>query len=346
MARVRLSSLRLFALKLGIFSTVLLYLAVDLWFWHGPVWSYIHKGAAEKDTSKLVATVYGEDLSKEQLSRLRREMAWLRGLNGDEEGALDADTCLMELMNRSMLRIATRYNDKNLPLCREEAEAEVAGLASRADSDEAFDAQLRSQGYTRKSFTDKVQARMRSRALLERAVAEHCDVSDEAVALHYELVRDSLRLPERRMLHHIFFAFDGKDADDVQARAEATLRALEAGADFESLARERSEDERSAPQGGALGIIPDSHERLLPELPLFGAEAIPAGKPTLAQSRWGWHILLAGPVEAARTPTLEECRESLRSAIRSAQREIAVGQYFDTLFDEALQKKRIRIYAH
>ncbi len=343
MARVRLTSLQLFAVKLGIFSTVLFYLAIDLWVWHGPVWSYIHRGAAEKDTSNLVASVYGEDLSKAQLARLSRESDWQRGL--EEPDPKRRGTHLMDLIRRTMLRITTRYNDRNLPLCRREAEAEVARLASRAGSDEAFESQLRTQGYTRESFTDKVQSQMRSQALLERAIEPYCDVSDEAVDLHYERVCESLRIPEHRALRHLFLELDGHEPAEVKARAEALLAELKAGADFAELARSRSEDQRSAPNGGELGMVYNDGNSPLAELPIFGEQAIPADTPTLVESRWGWHILVAGPLIPSHIPTADECRESLRSAIRSAQRGIAVDAYFDAALDEARHKKRIRIYA-
>jgi hypothetical protein len=82
----------------------------------------------------------------------------------------------------------------------------------------------------------------------------------------------------------------------------------------------------------------------LPELPLFGDAALPAGTPTLARSKWGWHIILAGPVTPAYTPSLEECRESIRTAIISAQRELGVNAFFDTLIKEGFQQKRIKIH--
>ena len=342
--RVRLTSYQIFSLKLTLFGVVLLYLGVDLWAWHGPVWRFIHAAQEGKDTSQLEASVYGEDLTIGQLDRYVAEQDWLRGRLTPQ--AEQRNSRLMELIRHEFIRITTRYNDRNLPLLRGEAEEEVKRLASRAPSDEAFDGWLASQGYSRAQLTDRVQSRLRSQAQLERAIAPHCVVSDEAVAAHYELVKDRLTLPQRRELSHIFFSTVDTDADAARAKAEAVMSALQQpGQDFAELARTRSEDERSRTAGGALGTIRDDGTNPLPELPLFGVEAMPEGQPVLAKSRWGWHVLLAGPVLPPHTPSLDECRESLRTAIMSAQQELATQAYFDSSYKEAKHKNRIRIYA-
>lgn len=340
---MRLSSYQIFSLKLALFGAVLLYLGVDLWAWRGPVWRFIHAAQAQKDTSQLVASVYGEDVSVGQLDRFVAEQDWLRGQSEPQE--VQRNSRLLELIRQEFIRITTRYNDRNLPSLREEAEAEVARLASRAPSDEVFDQWLASQGFSRAQFTDRVQTRLRSQAQLERAIAPHCVVSDEAVAAHYALVKDRLTLPQRRVLRHVFFSTVDTDAEAARVRAQEVLDALQQGEDFAALARSRSEDERSAPVGGELGTVRDDATNPLPELPLFGVEAMPEGQPVLAQSRWGWHVLQAGPVLPPYTPTLDECRESLRTAIMSAQQELATQAYFDSSYKEAKHKNRIRIYA-
>lgn len=340
---VRWTSYRIFSLKLALFGSVLLYLAVDLWAWHGPVWQFIHAAQAGRDTSQLVASVYGEDLTRRQLERHAAEQDWLRGQSTPQ--AAQHNRRLLELIRNEFIRITTRYNDRNLPLLREEAEAEVSGLASRAGSDERFGVWLASQGFSRKQFTDKVQTRLRAQAQLERAVAPLCTVSDEAVALHYELVKERLREPARRKVRHIFFSTVDADTAAAQRKAQEVMAALQQGADFAELAREHSEDARSAPAGGELGVVRDDTTNPLPELPLFGENAVREGDFVLAQSRWGWHILQAESVQPERIPSLDECRESLRTAIMSAQQELAIQAYFDTSYKEAKHKNRIRIYA-
>lgn len=342
---MKLSALKIFALKLALFSSMLAYMAFDLFLWHGPLWSALHndKAGAEESTALPIAQVYGEKISAEQFERHVAEQNWLRGREQSTDSQRTA--LLMELVRSTLLRMRARYNDKNLPDFADEAVEEIQRLATRAKSPEEFDQWLASQGYaTRQLFTQKLQAILKATAMLDRAVSPFCEVADEDVAKHYELLKDELVAPAHRPLRHIFLATLDQDAESVRAEAQRLFDQLEQGAaDFAALARTHSEDDRTAPLGGDLGEVQDDENFPLPELPLFGEQALPAGKLALAQSRWGWHILLPGEITPARQLTLDEARESLRTAIQSAQYELAVQNYLDQAVREAFHKKHIRI---
>lgn len=341
---MRLSPFKIFAIKVGVFSSVLLYLGIDLLAWHGPVWHAVYDGTADKEVlQNAPAVVYGEPVTEQQLARHTAEQDLLAGRTTPAPHLRPSR--LLELVYATDLRTRTRYNDLNLPSRKEEARQEVARLASRYASEADFEAALASQGYTRQSFTDKVEARLRTQALIERAIAPHCQPTDADIADLYEQLQDQLQIPASRPVKHIFLATLNKDPEEVKARAEALLQRLQAGEDFAQLARENSEDERSAPRGGDLGEVQDTPQRYLPELPLFGDDAIAAGVPVLAQSRWGWHILLAGETTPASQATLEECKDTLRTALLSLHRELATQEYCDQAFKEDSRKKHIKIHA-
>ncbi len=332
--------LKYVVLKVTLLTAAATYMALDLWAWEGPLWQAMY-AEEPRDTSHLAAEVMGEPISLAQLARYEAEQDALAGRDKPETAR--RPLYLMEMVRQSLLRTRTRYNDKNLPDCHAEAEAETARLASRYPTEELFEQALASQGYTRKTFTDKVEVRLRTLAMLERALAPFIAPGEEDIAAAYEDMKEELRIPAQRELRHIFLSTLHQDAEAVRARAQAILDRLNAGeADFATLARQENEDARSATQGGELGLISDDARRPLPELPLFGNKAIPSGVPTLAQSSWGWHILLAGDIVPARTPSLEECRESLVSALRSARREAALRDYQNN--DVQSNRKRILIH--
>ena len=339
---VKVTPFRIFSLKLAFFSAVLAYLAVDLLVWHGPVWGALHSRRANALSQDAVAKVYGELVSCEALERLEQEQNWLRGRTEtpkEEQAAM-----LMELVRRTLLGIRTRYNDKNLPDYTEEARTELSRLESRAVSAQEFDSWLASQGYTRQSFEQRLAMAMKSAALLERAAEQHCAVSDADVDKHYELLRGQLSIPAHRQVKQIFLATLEKNPQAVETHARNLLTQAQKGEDFARLARNNSEDDATAANGGDLGEVYDTPDRTLPELPLFGEQALPAGKLALVQSRWGWHILLPGEITPARVPGAGECRESLKTAIRSAQRELAVQAYYEAAIREAFSNEHLQIY--
>jgi parvulin-like peptidyl-prolyl isomerase len=220
----------------------------------------------------------------------------------------------------------------------------VAGLESRAGSPAEFEQLLATQGYTRRQFTDKLEARQLQLALLDRNLEPHTQVDNAAIMAHYKQLKEEMTIPASRPVKHIFIASLNRSAADARRAAELVMSRLDSGEGFADLAAEVSEDEATASRGGNLGTVYDDALLPLPELNLFGENALPAGTPTLAESQWGWHVILAGPITPAYTPSLDECRETLRTAIISAQRELGVNTFFDTLIKEAHRKQHIQIH--
>lgn len=321
-------------MKAGIIGATLVYMCIDLWVLQGPMYGFLHN--KNKQLADAAVVVYGERISPGQLARHKAEQEAISGRPKTDIAMA------MDMVRSSLLRMRTRYNDNQLKHDRAEAERQVAALATRAGGDAEFEQQLASQGYTRSQFTDKLEARLMQLALLDRNLEPHTQVNDEAIEAHYKQVKDEMAIPASRPVKHIFIA--SLNRPDARQAAEQIMTRLAAGEDFARLAAELSDDTASGPRGGELGMVYDDALLPLPELKLFGDAAIPADKPTLAQSKWGWHIILAGAITPARTPSLEECRETLRTAIISAQRELGVNTFFDTLIKEAHRKQHIKIH--
>ena len=329
------TSAKIYVFKSAIIGTALLYMVLDLWVLRGPMYGFLHK---DKQAAEAAALVYGERISHGQLARHKAEQ---EAISGREKTSI---AMMMDLVRSSLLRLRTRYNDNQLPHDRAAAEKAVSALATRAGSDAEFEQQLASQGYTRRQFTDKVEARLMELALLDRNLAPHTQVDNAAIMAHYKQIKDELTIPASRPVKHIFISTLNRSSDDARRVAEMAIERLNAGDDFAEIAAEISEDTATASRGGNLGVVHDDALLPLPELNLFGDAALPAGIPSLAQSMWGWHVILPGPITPAYTPSLDECRETLRTAIISAQRELGINAFFDTLIKEGFQQKRIKIH--
>lgn len=333
--RVKWTSAKIYVIKAAIIGSALAYMILDLWVLRGPMYGFLHK---DKQAAEAAVVVYGERISHAQLMRHKAEQETLAGRQKS------TISMAMDMVRSSLLRMRTRYNDNQLPHNREAAEKEVAALATRAGSPAEFEQQLASQGYTRRQFTDKLEARRMQLALLDRNMEPHTQVDNASIMAHYKQIKDELTIPSSRPVKHIFIATLHRNGDDARRAAELVMSRLEAGESFDKLAAEVSDDPATAGRGGNLGTVYDDALLPLPELNLFGEQAIPAGISTLKKSKWGWHILQAGPITPAYTPSLDECRETLRTAIISAQRELGVNAFFDTLIKEAHKKQHIKIH--
>lgn len=342
MGRVKLSTLKFNTIKLVIFGCILLYLGTDLLVWHGPLWHAVYGDNPQSvDSSEVVAEVYGEPITLNQLNRHEAEQDALAGRKAPE--SMRCAAMLMELVRGKLLRIRTRYNTSRLPDCKQEANDAVARLASRAKNDAEFEGWLKAQGYSRQHYTDKLRSRLQAAAILELSIKPHNTVSEEEVERVYEQLRPELKAAPSRPVKHIFLELLHQDPAAVEQQARNLLSRIEAGEDFATLAKNHSQDLHTAPLGGELGIIEEHPDIPLPELPLFGENAIAPDTPTLAKSRWGWHILQAGNITPARELTLDECRSSIRSALESVRREQALDAWFKGATKEGFTKKRIKI---
>ena len=115
--------------------------------------------------------------------------------------------------------------------------------------------------------------------------------------------------PEQVRASHILLTTEGKDDATVKARAEELLKQARDGADFAELARQHSEDEASAKDGGDLNYF--GRGQMVPEFD----EAVFAMQPgqisDLVKTQYGYHIITLVDQKAATTRTLAELRPQL-----------------------------------
>ncbi len=82
----------------------------------------------------------------------------------------------------------------------------------------------------------------------------------------------------------------GKEQDRIAQRADSIWRALQAGADFATLARKVSEDERTAVQGGDMGWLQPCQSLVEFEQAAYALQTGELSRPVLAPD--GFHIIL------------------------------------------------------
>lgn len=321
---------------------------MDLFVFDGPLSLALHRQNETDNTqdSPTVLEIYGERVSRNQLKRRAAELQTL-GVHENAEAAAEQD-----IIAQAILRLRARYNDKRIPRFSNATVEAVRSIASRATSEEDFTQWLTQHGYTQESYSNKLHAIMRQQHYLENTLQNRTEVSDGEVAAITAQIADYLAMPERRTVQHIFFSTINRDINDVRIQAENVLQQLQSAPDAEALkaqfaafAEQYSEDNRTAHSGGNLGTIPVYPQHPLQELNLFGENSIPADVPVLKQSKWGWHIVLAGALEEARPLTEDECRESIRTALRSYKNSAAVDTWIYSNIQEARQKNNIKTHA-
>ncbi|CAM2902401.1 peptidylprolyl isomerase [Vibrio ordalii] len=140
-------------------------------------------------------------------------------------------------------------------------------------------------------YTRPEQVKVAYIELSAQQLKDQMVVSDEQAEQYYQEHLDKYSTQAQRKVSHILVQGDDK------AKAQAILDELNAGADFATLAKEKSEDVGSVEEGGSLGWI--EHDVMDPafEQAAFAIEQI--GDITgLVKSEFGYHIIRLDDVKA------------------------------------------------
>lgn len=158
----------------------------------------------------------------------------------------------------------------------------------------------------------KAQIELQYRGTLAQAVASDFmtgnSATDEEILAEYE-TQLAMASSKQYKARHILV--------ETQALAEDLITQLEAGADFQELAKEYSTGP-SAPNGGDLGWF--SPEQMVK--PFADAVAImDDGAFTKApvQSQFGWHVILREESRANEPPTLESVRDVIKQRVEQGK---------------------------
>lgn len=152
-------------------------------------------------------------------------------------------------------------------------------------------------------------------------------VTDADVQRQYNETIQQFTTPEQVRASHILLKTEGKDDATVKARAEEVLKQAKGGADFAALAKQFSEDDSNAQNGGDLDFF--GRGRMVPEFDT-AAFAMEIGQISeLVKTQFGYHIIKLTDKKPATTRPLEEVRQQLTDQImaeRSQQQAADLAQ--------------------
>ncbi|XNO33224.1 peptidylprolyl isomerase [Vibrio alginolyticus] len=169
------------------------------------------------------------------------------------------------------------------------------------------------------NFTRPEQVKVSYIELSAEALKEQVNVSDAEVKKYYDEHLNKYSSEEQRRVAHILV-----EGDD-EAKAQAILDELNAGADFATLAQEKSDDFGSAENGGDLGWI----ERDVMD-PAFEEAAFalknPGDTSGLVKSDFGYHIIKLEELKDSVAKPFEEVAAEIKQEMVDQQ---AIDQFYE-----------------
>jgi len=231
--------------------------------------------------AKQQGIAYGTQ-SPEQIASLRKQ--YLGQLGG--EMAL-----LQEAVNR------------NISIEDTEIDAQVADFQTALGTESLVDAGFKDEAQLRRFLTEKQMVRNLSDVLMDEIFIPAGDV----ITLHHD-IQHELTIPEQICIRHIVV--------ESEVEASQLLTELQAGGDFDALAKAKSTDANTAENGGDLGCFARGGMGTRSEFErvAFNTRQGELGGPV--QSDFGYHVLKVYERRAARTPSLNEAYEELEKDLK------------------------------
>jgi peptidyl-prolyl cis-trans isomerase D len=151
--------------------------------------------------------------------------------------------------------------------------------------------------------------------VLDRAELEkNINLDSEELKKLYESEKQDYQGEEQRAASHILIKIDG-DASEEQAleKINEIQTKLQAGETFESLAKEYSDDEGSAQNGGSLGLSSKGVYVSDFENALFSLSVGEVSKPI--KTEFGYHLIRLDQIETNDVPTFDDMKDMLEARL-------------------------------
>ncbi len=215
------------------------------------------------------AVVNGKEIRREEVEKLYRSQLALDQPPPPHEQALSMKLAILdELINNEILLERAR----KLGMEATDGEVEDKFIEMKAPyTEEEFQRQLRERELTVEDLKRDLRRQLTVQKVFNREVFSRVSVSDQEIAEFYEQNREqfNVREPQYRIAQIVVTprpdpGLRNRKGDDATTDAEARRKAasllqqIQAGADFNQLAMDYSEDPTTASTGGDLGYIPES----------------------------------------------------------------------------------------
>ena len=182
----------------------------------------------------------------------------------------------------------------------------------------------------RRGYADEPEVvRARRNAMIQQLVKKEVDepledpgVSDAEVEAAYQTNPTEFDRPAQRRASHIF-VLDQHAARKVLAAAKKTDLA-----GFRKMAREQSEDEKTAKQGGDLGFFTAEEDDSPPKAVVdaaFTLEKVGSVYPELVAEGGGFHVVLLTGKRAELKRTYEQAKRAIRHKLTRERKNEAMG---------------------
>lgn len=149
----------------------------------------------------------------------------------------------------------------------------------------------------------------------ESAIFETISPGDTEIQQYYDASIEQYTTPGQVRASHILLRTEEREESAVEARAAELAAAARGGADFAELARQHSQDEATAADGGDLGLF--GRGRMVAEVETAAFELDVDAVSDPVRSAFGFHVIRVTEKQERAVQPLDEVREAIGNTLRN-----------------------------
>jgi peptidyl-prolyl cis-trans isomerase C len=291
-----------------------------------------------------IARVNGETIAKDEFERALKSLEARVGQPVPAEKRAEVYRGLLDQMIAYKLLLQESKTLK-VSVPDSDIDGRIKQIQGQFPNEQAFAKALSDQHVTVRQLKDDQRQQMIVAKVIDAEVNSKVAVTPKDVDDFYAKNPDKFKEPEGVHAAHILIRTpQGADAAakaKAKAEAEAILKQVQGGGDFAKLAREKSQDPGSAPNGGDLNFL--AKGQMAQQAPQFEEAAFklkPGEVSPVVESPFGFHIIKMLERRPARTVPLEEARPQVTEFLKQQQASQKTVEFIDQL----KAKSKIEVY--
>jgi peptidyl-prolyl cis-trans isomerase SurA len=293
------------------------------------------------------AVVDGQQITRDDVDLAFRRISSAAQTPSEEEILTAKLTLLNDLIVQEILLARARALKIELP----ESELDAAYADARKNMpDEAYQQELTRRNLTAANMREGLRREVLTQKVIEREVTSKVAVTEQEITAFFNANRSQFNLAEES--YHIaqIVVTPGRDAqvtnrarDDASTPEAATAKTrmlmgrLKAGAPFQELAMDYSEDADSAPRGGDLGFVPVSALKQAPPPMRDAVLKASPGSVNVVSLNGAHTIVLVVAQQAAgqRDLSVPAVRENITATLRGRKEQLLRAAYLTAIRNDA-----------
>ena len=294
-----------------------------------------------KELPAILARVNDEPIQRWEVEAAIREIEYL---NVHPVPAAERDEFFRAVLDRTIGHhlVAQEARARKLQVSDAEVDQDVERMRKEFPSERAFSEMLASLHTSLDQLRAQRRLSLEVALFVRSAIAPTVVVTEPEIQAYYRANPERFQEPESALASHILILTrpdsSPEDVADARARAVDILEQLKRGTDFADLARRRSQDPRSAPQGGRLEVFPRG--KMDPEFEAAAFALDDGGLSEVVQTSLGFHVIKMHERYAGQTSTLEETRDAIKGLLTERMEQ----EKLSALIEQARAKAIIQVY--